>query len=61
MIMPIFVMLMVWPFSLLNMTHVINRIDPVNALLLAVGATIFSIRHYIRHRNNGDRKKALSL
>jgi len=60
-IMPVFVMLVVWPFSLLNMTHVLNRIDPVDSLLLAVGATIFSLRHYIRHRNNGGRKKALSL
>jgi len=60
MIMPVFVMLVVC-FSLLNMTHVLNRIDPVDSLLLAVGATIFSLRHYIRHRNNGGRKKALSL
>jgi len=61
MIMPVFVMLVVWPFSLLNMTHVLNRIDPVDSLLLAVGLTVFSVRSYIRQRNNGDRKKALSL
>lgn len=65
MIMPVFVMLLVWPFSLLNMTHVLNRIDPVDSLLLAIGATIFSVRYYIRHinngTNNGTKKKALSF
>lgn len=58
MIMPIFVIAATWSITLLNITHVINSMDPVNSVLLALAATIFALRYSIR---NKTKKKSLSL
>lgn len=54
-------MLIVWPVSLLNVTHITHIMDPVNSLLIAVAVTILFIRSRIRHRNNGNNKKTISI
>ncbi len=57
----IFIILLAWPYTLLNMTHVINGMDPVNSLLLTLAITVFVIRHNIRNRKRINKKKALLL
>lgn len=61
MILSIFIALIAWLIALLNTTHIMNSIDPVNSLLLAIAATIFALRYSIRNKNMKDKKKALSL
>lgn len=57
MIKPVMAALVVWPVSLLDMAHVINGIDPLNSLLVAVAVTVFSIRLGIRQKNGGAKKR----
>lgn len=57
----IFIILLAWPFTLLNMTHVINGMDPVNSLLLTIAVTIFVIRHHIRNKKRTNKEKNLLL
>lgn len=61
MILSIFIVLIAWLLALLNTTHIMNSIDPVNSLLLAIAATIFALRYSIRYKNRTDKKKSLSL
>ena len=61
MILSIFIVITAWLLALLNMTHIMNSIDPVNSLLLAITATIFALRYSIRNKNRTDKKKSLSL
>jgi len=61
MILSIFIVIIAWLFALLNTTSIMNSIDPVNSLLLAIAATIFALRYSIRNRNRRDKKKSLSL
>ncbi|MCC6544219.1 MAG: hypothetical protein IT392_06915 [Nitrospirae bacterium] len=61
MILSIFIVLIAWLFALLNATHIMNSIDPVDSLLLAIAATIFALRYNIRYKNRRDKKKSLSL
>ena len=61
MILSIIIVLIAWLLALLNATHIMNSIDPVNSLLLAIAATIFALRYSIRNKNRTAKKKALSL
>lgn len=61
MVLSIFIVLIAWLIALLNTTHIMNSIDPVNSLLLAIAATIFALRYSIRNKNRTDKKKSLSL
>ena len=58
----IFIILLAWPFTLLNMAHVINGMeDPVNSLLLTLAVTVFVIRHNIRNKKRTNKEKNLLL
>jgi len=61
MIMAFFIIISAWTFSILNILHIINSIDLFDSLLLGITATVFSVRYSIRHKNNGNGKKTLSI
>ena len=58
--MPILVIIPAWSIALLNITHIINNMYPVNSVLLALAATIFALRYSIRNKNK-TKKKGVSL
>jgi|GEM_PF-3838514 hypothetical protein len=59
--MPTFIVLVVLPISLLNITNVFHSIDPVSSLLVGAAATICYIRLGMRKRQNGKKNITLSL
>jgi hypothetical protein len=61
MIIVFFIIIAAWSFSILNILHIINTIGVFDSLLLAITATVFSVRYCIRQKNNGNGKKTLSI
>lgn len=54
-------MFVVWPMSVLNMTHVTSTLDPVNSFLVAVAVTVFSLRYRSRKKIENSNRKTLSI
>lgn len=56
----LFIILSAWSLVLLNLSHIVQGIDPINSVLLALAATFFALRYRSRFKNR-TQKKALSL
>ncbi|MGQ9570938.1 MAG: hypothetical protein ACUVUQ_08890 [Thermodesulfovibrionales bacterium] len=59
--MAIFIILIVWSFSILNVfnINIVKGLDVIDSILLAIAITVLTVRYKIRQSNNG--KKKLSI